>query len=321
MSTVTDCDRAQGDLVALLDGEIGALEAATVRAHLSGCAACSQLYELLRSQILSHAWASEAEFDLDDADVERLGADEPDGYGALRDRLRGADVGALGTLLYEILKAEFLHDYGDNVEAEEAPIADPAGERGRGSEMVAEMRDWYDRDDVDGVDLGEVARRLGPGAATARRLDVFIEGMEAVSRLSPGRADAAAYYQALAHIKARRADEAEALLRRVTEGPSPVLARYARISLAGIAILLREDPGAAIPVLERCLGGDAIDAIVEFNLAKAFFLEAGRVADDRVRIHLERARVIDGGMVARQLARADEAVFARAVGGAVAPPG
>jgi hypothetical protein len=69
----------------------------------------------------------------------------------------------LGRLLYEMLKAEFLYDYGENVEPADEPIADPTAERERrGGELVEELRDWVDGVEVAGVDLREVARRFRP---------------------------------------------------------------------------------------------------------------------------------------------------------------
>ena len=308
----TDCRGIERDLHLLLDGELDGFGAESVHAHLTGCERCTLLFEVVRQNVVAHAWAQQGphsfEFDdIDPDDVESiLTADLPD-FDALSDRLRTADLASVGTLLYEVLKAEFLYDYGDDLEADEAPIDDPRAERARGTDMVEELRDWYDDDEVDGVDLRAVGARFEPPPIDHTRLDRFIAAMDVVRRLARDLADKAAYYQAVAHVKARRPEEAERQLRALAEGcADPTLARFSRISLGALAIDQLNRPADAVTWLEASLAGDAFDAIVLFNLAKARWLVAGEHLTDDVSELIARARALDADLVDRHLRRPRE---------------
>jgi hypothetical protein len=291
------CEEVEADVIGLLDGELDALRADVVHAHFRDCAGCARFYQSLRSQLVLHRWAHEAPFELDDGG--RPG-DVPD-FDALSTRLRTADLGALGGLLYEILKAEFLYDYGDDVDAREAAIDDPISERRRASDMVGEMRDWYDADEVEGVDLGDLARRLETPSIDRDRLAELVAGMEAVARAAPTLAPKAAFYQGLAWIKA--GDEARAAERfgRVAAEAAPDLARIARICLATLPAIVGGRPAEAVPALEACLVGDGADAIVHFNLCQAHFEAAGQRLTPAVQAHAERARAMNAALVDHQL--------------------
>lgn len=300
MKTVAlTCAHVADDVMQLLDGELDAIRVAQISAHFRACAACARFYQSLREQLVLHEWAEDEAFDLDEAE-DCLPEDIPD-YDGLAERLRGADLDGLGRVLYEILKAEFLFDYGDGIAAAEEPIDDPRAERRRGADMVDELRDWHDADEVDGVDLVEIARRLHPPSVDDDRLDQLVAGMAAVALLNPGMALPATYYQALAHVKAgREARAAERLRTILAAGPSP-LERATRIALATLPALLGGRPDESIPALEACLVGDAHDPIVHYNLAKAHFIRAGGRLDADGLQHLEAARAADPELVERQI--------------------
>jgi hypothetical protein len=291
------CEEVEADVIGLLDGELDALRADVVHAHFRDCAGCARFYQSLRSQLVLHRWAHEAPFELDDGG--RPG-DVPD-FDALSTRLRAADLGALGGLLYEILKAEFLYDYGDDVDAREAAIDDPVSERRRASDMVGEMRDWYDADEVEGVDLGDLARRLEMPSIDRDRLAELVAGMEAVARAAPALAPKAAFYQGLAWIKAGDESRAAERFGRVAAEAAPDLARIARICLATLPAIVGGRPAEAIPALEACLAGDGADAIVHFNLCQAHFEAAGQRLTPAVQTHAERARAMNAALVDHQL--------------------
>lgn len=297
-SAELSCEQVEADVIGLLDGELPALRVAAVHGHFRRCGACARFYQSLRSQMVLHRWAApESGFELEGA----TSAEGPD-FGRLQSRLRTADLGQVGALLYEILKAEFLFDYGDDVEVREEPIFDPAAERRRASDLVEEMRDWYDADEVHGVDLGDLARRLERPSIDRDRLAELSAGMDAVARMNPALAPKAAFYQGLAAIKAM--DEARAAERfgHVAAHGSPDLARGARVCLATLPALLGGRPAAAIPALEGCLVGDAFDAVVHFNLCQAHYEAAGQRLTDAARDHLSRARTLNAALVEQQLA-------------------
>lgn len=297
--TSLSCHHVTADVIRLLDGELDAIRVAEISAHFRVCDACARFYQSLREQLVLHRWADDAAFDLDEAE-DCLPDDIPD-YDGLAERLRGADLGDLGRVLYEILKAEFLFDYGDGIAVAEEPIDDPRAERRRGADMVDELRDWHDADEVDGIDLVEIARRLHPPAVDDDRLDQLVAGMAVVARLSPPHALAATYYQALAHVKAgREAPAAERLRAVLAAGPSP-LERAARIALATLPALLGGRPRESIPELEACLIGDEHDPVVHYNLAKAYFIQAGGRLDAAGCRHLEAARARNPALIDRQL--------------------
>lgn len=291
------CEAVSGALMGLLDGTLTAWEVDAVHLHLADCPKCSRYYSSLREQLVLHRWAADDPFSFDDDDA-CLPEDIPD-FAALTARLNSAELGDLGRALYEVVKAEFLDTYGDGLAAREAPIADPRAERRRGAEMVDELRDWHDADSVDGVDLADVAQQLDKHEAD--RFAALHRGMRAVIELSPPLAHAARYYQAIAFIKASQPDPAQALLERIVADDPPGLARIAGIVLATLPALLRDDPAASIAALEGCLLGDATDAMVLFNLAKAHLQRDG-TATPAVRDALARARAIDARMVDTQLA-------------------
>ncbi|MCA9528343.1 MAG: zf-HC2 domain-containing protein [Myxococcales bacterium] len=307
------CEDVADDLVLLLDGALSAWRAEAVNGHLRGCRRCSRFYSSLRAQLVLHQWAADEAFEFDDADACRP-EDLPD-FARLSARLQVADMARLGQLLYAILKAEFLHDHGAGLAAQQAPIADPRAERRRGADLVDELRDWHDADQVDGVDLRDVARRIAPRPAEEDRLEALIQGMAVVARLAPELADAARYYQAIAHVKAGRSREAVGLLEAVVAGGSP-LVRIARICLATLPAMMENRPDDSIAALEACLAGDATDAIVLFNLAKAHFLQAGGQLTPAVVDHVARARGVDPAMVAAQLGQAGEAGLREALAAA-----
>lgn len=303
-TTSQDCVQVSDDLMRLLDGELDAVGVEALNAHFRGCAGCSRFYQSLREQLVLHQWAEADGFDLDDAE-DCLPGDIPD-YRDLADRLRDADLGGLGRLLYEILKAEFLFDYGDGIAAAEAPIDDPHAERRRGADMVDELRDWHDADEVDGVDLLEVARRLHPPSMNDDRLSQLVAGMGVVARLAPDLRLAATYYQALAHVKGGREAAATERLRVIVDvGASPLL-RSAQVALATLPALLGGRPAESIAALEACLVGDAVDPIVRYNLAKAHFIRAGGRLDAEGAQHLEAARSAAGPIIDHQLALPSE---------------
>jgi hypothetical protein len=310
-TTGPSCEEVEADVIALLDGALDALRADAVHGHFRACPACARFYQSLRSQLVLHRWAHEAAFDLDDAEGCRP-ADVPD-FDALSRRLRGADLATLGALLYEVLKAEFLYDYGDDVEVDEEPIFDPAAERRRASGIVGEMRDWYDADEVEGVDLGDLARRLETPSVDRDRLAELVEGMAAVARLAPGLAAKAAFYQGLAFVKA--GDEARAADRfdEVARRGAPELARSARICRATLPAIVGGRPAEAIPALEACLEGDAADAVVHFNLCQAHFEAAGQRPTEAVRHHADAARALNPALVEHQLALPRQRALRRAL--------
>jgi len=288
----------------LLDGELDAIRVAQISAHFQTCSACARFYQSLREQLVMHEWAEDEAFDLDEAE-DCLPEDIPD-YAGLAERLRDADLDGLGRVLYEILKAEFLFDYGDGIAAAEEPIDDPRAERRRGADLVDELREWHDADEVGGVDLVEIARRLHPPTFDDDRLDQLVAGMAAVALLNPSMALPATYYQALAHVKAGREVAATERLKVVlAAGPTP-LSRAARIAVATLPALLGGRPQESIRALEGCLEGDAHDPIVHYNLAKAHFIRAGgRLDADGLR-HLEAARAASPELVDRQISLPSE---------------
>ncbi len=292
------CAEISDDMIRLLDGELDAIRVAEISTHFRACDGCAGFYASLREQLVLHQWADDEAFDLDEAEGY---ADEIPDYDGLAERLRAADLHDLGRALYEILKAEFLFDYGDGIAVDEEPIDDPRAERARGSDLVEEIRDWHDADEVDGVDLVEIARRMRPPSVDDDRLDQLVAGMAAVAELAPSLALAATYYQGLAHVKAgREAAAAERMAHIVEAGPSPLL-RASRIALATLPALLGGRPDESIPALEACLIGDAHDPIVRYNLAKAHFIRAGGQLDVIGRGHLEQAWQENTALVERQL--------------------
>jgi hypothetical protein len=314
-SAAGDCQTVQQDVVSLLDGELRGLRSDEVRAHFGVCPPCERFYSALRQQLVLHEWARAAPFDLNEADL-CVPEDVPD-YGALAHRVRSADVGQVGRLLYEILKAEFLFDYGDGVEAASEPIDDPRAERRRGAEIVEELRDWHDRDEVQGVDLAGVAQQLQVPGIDADRLAALIRGMEVVARAEPELSSAARYYQGLAHMKARHEADAGAIFAELAAQDSSPLARPAAVTLATLPLLMGRPPEEAIEGLRACLAGDGLDAIVYFNLAKALFLRDEALVGEGARA-LEQAIGLDPEMVHAQLERPSEAALRRAAG-ATAP--
>lgn len=297
------CEQVADDLVVLLDGALAGWRADAVHAHLATCRRCARFYASLRKQLVLHRWAADEAFAFDDADA-CLPEDLPD-FARLSARLQNADLDQLGQVLYAILKAEFLHDYGDGLAVQQAPISDPGAERRRGAELVDELRDWHDADRVDGVDLRDVARRMAPPRVGTDRLGALIQGMATVAELAPSLAHPARYYQAIAHVKAGRSREAAALLNTVVAGGPPPLVRIARICLATLPALLENRPADALPLLEACVVGDRMDAIVLYNLAKVHFVLTGAVGPEVLNC-LARARAVDADTVARQLALPSE---------------
>ena len=302
------CEAVSEALMGLLDGTLTAWEVDTVHLHLAGCAKCNRYYTSLREQLVLHRWAVDDPFSFDDDDA-CLPEDIPD-FAALTARLNSAELSDLGRALYEVVKAEFLDTYGDGLAAREAPISDPRAERARGASMVDELRDWHDADSVDGVDLVDVAQQLD--SHEVDRFAALHRGMRAVIELSAPLAHAARYYQAIAFIKASQPDPAEVLLRRIVTDDPPGLARIAGIVLATLPALLRDDPGASIEALRGCLLGDAMDAMVLFNLAKAHLQRDGS-ATAAVRDAIARARQIDARMVDAQLASQRESALREAI--------
>lgn len=290
----------------LLDGELTAWQSDAVHQHLAGCARCSRFYASLRRQIVLHRWAADDPFAFDDP---CLPEDIPD-YAALTARLNTADLSDLGRALYEVVKAEFLDTYGDGLAATEAPIKDPGAGRARGAEMVEELRDWHDADSIDGVDLADVARQLGD--RDADRLAALHRGMNTVMELAPPLAHAARYYQAIAFVKASQAEPAAHLLSMIIADGPPPLARIARICLATLPALLDGQPDASIAALEACLVGDPSDAVVLYNLAKAYLMRDG-AATEAVRDALARARQVDERTVEAALASPGEAALREAL--------
>ncbi|MCA9538532.1 MAG: zf-HC2 domain-containing protein [Myxococcales bacterium] len=299
-----DCQQVSTDMVSLLDGELGTLRAAEINAHFATCAACARFYQSLRTQLVLHQWDGDEVFDLDDA--EQCRPDDIPAYDDLAERLRLADLETIGRMLYEILKAEFLYDYGDGIRAASEPIADPRAERRRGADLVEELRDWHDADRVEGIDLADVARRLRPPTVDDDRLSQLIAGMAVVGETVPALRAPATYYQALAHVKAGREPEAAARFQAIVDlGPSP-LVRPARIALATLPALLGGRPDESIPALQACLAGDASDVIVLYNLAKAHFIKAGGRLSGEGRRYLEAARAQDARLIERQLSLPSE---------------
>jgi hypothetical protein len=298
-----DCATVQAWASALLDGELPALQVDAIHEHYRGCTGCARFYQSLREQLVLHRWAEDQVFDLDALEVCDP-KDIPD-YAALAFRLRSADLETVGRLLYEILKAEFVYDYGDNIEVSEAPIADPRAERQRGVDLVEELRDWHDADEVGGVDLVDVERRLQPAGLEQDRLGELIEGMRVVERSVPALLHHAQYYQALAHYKVARLDDAIALFAQIAAQAGPALARQAEVTLVSVPVE-SDDPAASIEPIKAALRGDAFDALLWFNLAKAHFLVAGRQMTPAVQAALDEARARDSELVARQLKRPSE---------------
>ena len=305
-----DCAAIADDLVRLLDDDLEGLRVEAVNAHFRECDSCSAFYQSLREQMVLHQWAGAGAFEYDDDGV--LPGDLPD-YDAVCARVRDADLGTLARLLFEILKAEFLYDYGDGLEAAEAPIADPRAERDRGHDIVEELRDWHDADEVAGVDLRDVDRRFDPPTFDDDRLVSLVAGMDVVAALSPALDLPARFYQAIAHVKASRQPEAAALLDRIVDEGPPALAHPARVCLATLPVLLGGDPQDSIDALRECLRRHEPDAVVHYNLAKAFFVRDGRLDSD-ARSHLERARALDREFVERQLGRPSERGLRAAAG-------
>lgn len=295
------CARIEADLILLLEGALDALRAEEVNAHLATCRRCAALIRDLRRVLVDIAPKE------DDRGVPNVGAfSARSDFGPLADRMERADLGALGRLLYEILKAEFLYDYGDNVEAEAEPIADPAAERARGAALVEDLRDWVDGDRLGEVDLREVAREIGPRAERLDepepRLDRLIAGMRAVARYDAALTEKARHYVALAHIKARRPEAALAELDALIAGRDAGLARIASIARAVVPGMLQADPQASVAALEACLCGDPFDGIVHFNLVQAHFEAAGERLTDAALAHWAAARAAIPELVERQLA-------------------
>lgn len=289
----SECGRIEADLILLLDGGLDVLRVGEVNAHFSECARCAAFYRDLRRALVDEAPVNPG------LDIDRQGFPRTD-FDALAARLEAADLRALGRLLYEVLKAEFLFDYGDNVEPEDEPIADPAAERLRGAEMVEDLRDWVDGNVVEGVDLREMARRFETPHVDMDRIERLIDGMRAVARYDSALAAKADFYIGLAHIKARRPAQATAALEPLTRGGDPSLARLARITVAVLPGMLEGRPDASVMALRACLQGDALDGLVHFNLAQALFEQGGQV-DAEVRTHLDAARKVDPELVERQL--------------------
>lgn len=291
----TECRHIEADLILLLDGGLDVLRVEEVNRHFAGCRRCTAFYEGLRSALVDDA---PAEFD---AAFGGLSFPRTD-FDALSSRIETADLKALGRLLYEVLKAEFLFDYGDNVAVDEEPIADPIAERLRGVALVEDLRDWVDGNVVDGVDLREVARELAPPPVDHDRLDRLIAGMRAVGRYDPALSPKASHYIALAHIKARRAEPALHELAGLVSGPDPVLAGIASILRATIPGMLQGRPAESVAALGQCFRGDGFDGVVHFNLAQAHFEAAGERVTPEVRSHIDAARAMMPDAVDRQLA-------------------
>ena len=299
-----DCARIEADLILLLDGGLDRLRGQPVNAHLQSCTACADFFRRLRGRLV------EGFSELPDSGPEdwpKASPLEPSPvFTRLAARMRRAELAELGKLLYEILKAEFLYDYGDGVEAASDPIDDPAGERRRAAAMVNELREWVDDDRIDGVDLRAIGRHFSLPVVDCGRLDELIGGMSAVARLNPMESDNAAYYRALAHIKARRPGEAELELLPLCQSDHGRLGRYATITLATLPALLLDRPLESIPRLEACLIGDDLDALVHFNLAKAHFLAADELCTASTYHHLSAARSAAPELVESQIGRASE---------------
>jgi len=289
-----DCARIEADSILLLDGGLDALRLAEVHAHFAACARCAGFFGDLRRILVEEVFAAPfgptRAFSLPLTD-----------FGALAARIEGADLRRVGHLLYEVLKAEFLYDYGENVEPADEPISDPGAERVRGAALVEELRDWLDGDEVGGVDLRDVARRFRPPTVDIDRLGALIDGMQAVSRFDPALAAKAAYYVGLAHIKARRAGDAKRVLEPLTTGADPVLGRLARITLAVVPGMLEGAPAESVVRLSACLEGDGFDGLIHFNLAQACFEAAGGILDAATLEHLGAARGLASDLVDRQL--------------------
>ena len=289
-----DCARIEADSILLLDGGLDVLRVEAVNAHFATCSSCAAFFRDLRRLLVDEAGGA--------GEVDFSGAGfTPTNFGALAARLEGADLRRLGRLLYEVLKAEFLYDYGDNVEPADEPIDDPLAERRRGAELVEELRDWEDGTEVEGVDLRAVARHFVRPPVDTDRLDALILGMRAVRSYDPPLAAKADYYIGLAHIKARRADEAVAALEPLRRGADAALARLAQITLAVIRGMLQGAPAASVAALRSCLVGDAFDGVVHFNLAQACFEAAGERVDAEVLEQVVSARRLAPGLVERQL--------------------
>lgn len=289
-----DCARIEADSILLLDGGLDALRIAEVHGHFATCMRCARFFGDLRRILVEEVTTDR------DGEAPAFSFPSTD-FGALAARIEGADLRRIGRLLYEVLKAEFLYDYGENVEPADEPIADPTAERERGAALVEELRDWVDGDEVEGVDLREVARRFRPPSVDMDRLASLIDGMQAVGRFDPELSTKAAYYVGLAHIKARRAREASFVLEPLAAGTDPVLGRLARITLAVIPGMLEGAPAASVLRLTACLEGDGFDGLVRFNLAQACFEAAGGRIDAATIVHLDAARALAPDLVERQL--------------------
>ncbi len=289
-----DCHRIEADSILLLDGGLDALRLAEVHEHFAACPRCAQFFGDLRRMLVEDTVLDRAE------SGGGLVCPRVD-FAALAARIEGADLQRIGRLLYEILKAEFLYDYGDDVEPADEPISDPGAERARGAALVEELRDWVDGDEVAGVDLREAAKRFRSPTVDMDRLAALIDGMQAVERYDAALAPKAAYYVGLAHIKARRSREAVVVLEPLASGSDAALGRLARITLAVLPGMLDGNPAGSIAQLSGCLEGDAFDGLVRFNLAQACFEAAGGRLDEATESNLAAARELAPELVERQL--------------------
>ena len=299
---VLDCTTVQIWASELLDGALPAIQVDAIHQHYQRCASCARFYQSLREQLVAHRWAEDHVFDLDALQICEPG-DIPD-YSALAHRLRSADLETIGGLLYQILKAEFVYDYGDDIEVTEAPILDPRAERKRGIDMVEALRDWHDADEVNGVDLVAVERRFEPASLHQDRLGALIEGMTVVEQTVPHLRFHGQYYQALAYYKLGQVPQALALFEGIAAQADPALARQAEVTLVSVPVELG-DPASSVEPLRAALRGDAFDPIIWFNLAKAHFLSAGTMTPE-AHTALDEARALDADFVERQLRRPSE---------------
>jgi hypothetical protein len=104
-----DCARIEADSILLLDGGLDALRIAEVHGHFATCMRCARFFGDLRRILVEEVTTDR------DGEAPAFSFPSTD-FGALAARIEGADLRRIGRLLYEVLKAEFLYDYGENVE-------------------------------------------------------------------------------------------------------------------------------------------------------------------------------------------------------------
>lgn len=293
-----DCAQVCADLSAFLDGELGTLKVEAAHAHFEACPACTATYDALREQLVRFEWEGVG-FVFDPPAPEAV-----PGLEALQSRLSDADLGQLGRTLYEILKAQFLHLYGEGLEPDVAPVGDVEAHREQGTTLVEALRDWHDDDQIHDVELSEVQAHMRRPDFETDPVRLFIDGMAEVGKMVPELGNAAVYWQAIAHVKAGRQAAATALFETLADLKDDALARSARVCLATLPVLFGTLSGA-VEGLERCLAEDPDDAIVLFNLAKAHYL-SGSDWEGAGRAAMGRALRIAPEMVRRQLARPSE---------------